>query len=108
MSGIGAGKPGGYRQPKIIGTPIQEDEVRMRSTSKLDEFVQNVGVEYIEEKGECTACNKKSKLVLEYTLFGMPRKICRNCCIRILDRLFGVTSNEETETILFGEEGTKK
>lgn len=69
----------------------------------LNSSIKRIGIEYIDEEGKCTSCNKKSLLVLKYALIGLDRKICRNCCIKVLDNLFNIKINQETEQILYGE-----
>lgn len=70
----------------------------------INEILNDLGIKHtFNVKGRCNSCNKEnSEIILSYKIH-MDRNICKNCCKKLIDKMFGITINEDTEKLLYGD-----
>lgn len=82
------------------------DGMRARSMSVIEEFLQqHMDMSMLGDPvaGRCSSCNThRDDIVVHYNVFGMNRQVCKFCCGKVVDKMFGVGPiDEDTEKLLY-------
>ena len=53
--------------------------------------------------GKCSKCKQDKPIKLTYNVIKVERKICNECLLKTVDKLFGIETNVELESALYAE-----
>ena len=83
-----------------------DSQIEVETT--IDRLLDSAGIEVLDSTsknrmGKCTLCGKDKELSIKYKV-KMERAICKDCiCRKVIDRFFGISIDEQSEEIVYGE-----